>query len=397
MGTAGRRTPLPLKDFIFKRYGSFNVFQLLRLLQWKQREAASRASMVQEPERQIRFRADLSAAFPGREVTRLIERRPSPAAAIRESHPGASRTRRAPQEIIEIFTPNYCVASVLGPLPEPYTEWLRDQQRMREHTMSDFLDLFNQRLNALRYELKARQAIGLNNSSPEETPHAFYLASLMGMGQPELAAQMPLPQRAWLGLAGLLANRRKSASTVKHVLKLFLGPDANVKVEQFAGAWQDIEEDDRIALGRKNHALGSRSLLGRRVWDQQARIRILVSAMRFERFLELLPPAADQVASPHFERFAALLRLLTDRAYDCDVRLAVRADSIPRSILSTGGDQGRTLGRTARLQWTEDRGLRLGRTAWLNSAAKRENAGTPRVVHYLVRAFDTDPVARRAA
>lgn len=355
MATAGWRTDRPLKELVFERHGSFNVFQLLRLLQWKQRQPAGQ---------RLRFRADLSAAFPGREISRLEMRY---SALARGDGQGAQQ--------IEITTPNYCVASTLGPLPEPFTEWVRDQERARTHAMPDFFNIFNQRLNLLRFQLKARQTPGLNNARPEQTPHAYYLAALMGLGQPELAAQVPLPQRAWLGLAGLLSNCRKSASTVTHVLSLFLS--VPVKLEQQVGAWQTIEADDRIALGRHNHRLGQQSLLGRRVWDQQARVRLIVAPLPYKRFCLLLPPNGASGATPYFDAFEALLRLLLDRLCDCEVQLQALSKTIPASTLTalpepaTGGY----------------RGLRLGQTAWLKSK-DRAPAPPARRATYLVRAFD---------
>lgn len=354
MATAGWRTNRPLKELVFERHGSFNVFQLLRLLQWKQRQpAASR----------LRFRADLSAAFPGREISRL---------ALRYA-PLARGTGQS-EEQIEITTPNYCVAGTLGPLPEPFTEWVREQERARSHAMADFFNIFNQRLNLLRFQLKSRQTPGLNNAPPEQTPHAYYLASLMGLGQPELAAQVPLPQRAWLGLAGLLTNCRKSASTVTHVLSLFLS--APVKLEQHVGAWQTIEADDRIALGRNNHRLGQQSLVGRRVWDQEARVRLIIAPLAYERFCLLLPPNGTSGAAPYFDGFLSLLRLLLDRLCDCEVQLQALAETIPASTLTA----------LPRPQADGYRGLRLGQTAWLNG--KSASAQPARTATYLVRAFD---------
>lgn len=357
MATAGWRTNRPLKELVFERHGSFNVFQLLRLLQWKQKQPAGQ---------RLRFRADLSAAFPGREISGL---------ALRYS--SLARGNAQSEEQIEITTPNYCVAGTLGPLPEPFTEWVREQERARAHAMGDFFNIFNQRLNLLRFQLKARQTPGLSNARPEQTPHAYYLSALMGLGQPELAAQVPLPQRAWLGLAGLLTNCRKSASTVTHVLSLFLS--VPVKLEQNVGAWQTIEADDRIALGLNNHRLGQQTLVGRRVWDQQARVRLIVSPLSYERFCLLLPPNAASGAAPYFNGFLSLLRLLLDRLCDCEVHLQALTGTIPPSKLTA----------LPRPQADGYWGLRLGQTAWLNGKGKDGAQAQPaRTATYLVRAFD---------
>jgi type VI secretion system protein ImpH len=363
-----------VSELLFARYGAFNVFQLLRLLQWRDRTRAQRAAQPAAPERQLRFRADLSAAFPGREISAIKRTTP------RVDTLGEPPYQRQPgHEVVEISTPNYCVASALGPLPEPYVEWMRDLQRLRHHAMRDFIDLFNQRIHALRYDLKASLTPGLNHAPPQDTRQAYYLACLMGLGQPELAAQVPLGERVWLGLAGLLANQRRSVAALRQVLALYLG--APVEIEQQAGAWQPIEDDDRIALGRANHALGAGAVLGQRVWDQQARIRVVAGPLPFERFARLLPPAPNAAPGAGFARFAALLRLLLDRLCDCEVRLHVQPDSVPAAVLTA--------------QPGAQPGLRLGQTAWLQPdrrAADRSTSAT-----FMVRAFAAMNDDREAA
>jgi len=388
MATAGWRSNRPLSALVFEQHGSFNVFQLMRLLQWKKRRpAAARAVGEREwrplpagkqarPGRRLRFRADLSAAFPGNEIT-LLRARPDQADAPDGQYAAGGGA-------IDIDTPNFCIASAIGPLPEPFTEWLRELRRSREPAMEDFLNIFNQRLNVLRFELKARQTMALNHEAPEDTRQARYLAALMGMGQPQLAAQVPLPRRAWLGLAGLLGNARHSAFTVRHVLAQFVG--AETELEQLVGAWLPIEADNRIALGQRNHALGQQSVLGRRVWDQQARVRLTVAALPYENFCRLLPPndeerlaarpavTPDGAAAPAFDGFVALVRLLLDRQCDCELRLQA-AEAPPRALSAAPAPrQGR--------HW----GLRLGQTAWLGGAAGGD--APPARAGYLVRAYD---------
>jgi type VI secretion system protein ImpH len=377
MASSGWRTNSTLSELVFEQYGRFNVYQLMRLLRWKPRgkEARERQQARLEAwnvEQRFRFRADLSAAFPGREISGLKIAQPQPRSPMARAT--SSRHPALAPEIIEIKTPDYCVASAIGPLPEPFTEWVRDQEKSREHAMAAFFDMFNQRLNVLRFEMKANQTLGLNNLPPEETQHAHYLASLMGLDQTEQAAPLPLPRRTWLAAAGLLANCRKSAPAVTQILSLFVG--TKVTLMELVGAWQRIEEDDRIALGRVNHALGQRSVLGRRIWDQQARVRIEIAPLDYAHFCTFLPPGLGKFAGAsalpsHYHGFVALLRLLLDRLCDVEVRLQVRAETIPAGVLQEAPIEG-------------SRSLRLGQTAWLGSS---NDAGIRSVI-YLVPAYD---------
>lgn len=384
MATIGRRNDRTLKERMLRQYGDFNVFQLMRLL------LADPDSSL-PPEQRLRFRADLSAAFPAREFSQLGVR--------------AAQEGQEDEEVIEIRSANFCIASVLGPLPQPYTEWVRDLLRERNPAMADFFDIFNQRLNLLRFEFKGAQITALNSNPPEQTEEAHALASLMGLGSPHLAQQIPLAQRRWLGLAGLLANRRKCASNVEQILRLVLNMQfgsrrqaIKVSLLPLIGAWAQIEPEDRIGLGRSNHALGASSVLGKRVWDQQARVRLVIDSLDFAAMCALLPPNLLELASseavfanlpprtedndeapprPGHAHFSALLLLLLDRQVDCEVEIHVRQDSIPPSLLQVN-----------------EPGLRLGHSSWLRSVPDAKTpTGAMRPLRFLVQSHTT----RRAA
>ncbi len=348
---------------MLRHYGDFNVFQLMRLLL---SETADGAPVAQR----LRFRADLSAAFPAREFTQLK--------LLAEP----DRADGVATHSVEISTANFCIASVVGPLPESFTEWVREQAAARYTAMSDFLDIFNQRANVLRFQMKQTLTMGLHQTPPEQTGMAHCMAALMGLSQPQLASQLPLPARNWLGLAGLLANRRKQPSTIVHILSLAL--NAPVRLTPWVGAWQEIDEQDRCLLGRRNHRLGRNSVAGRRVWDQQSRFRIDIEVADYDALCRLLPPAlrpagaADIAGLSHFHMLDGLVRLLVDRLADCEVVLHVAA----------GGLRGVPLAQPARGQ--DGDSWRLGQTAWLMPAgAARGNDAVPREVRYLISTTDT--------
>lgn len=339
---AGQPNPA-LNRVVGEQYARFNVFQLVRLLRHQR-------GKVWPIGQRLRFRADLGAAFPGREITRLSQVRPMPAFRS-EAQP-----ERTMPDRIELRTANYCVASELGPLPEPFLEWVRDQERSGGYAMAAFLDVFNQRIHVLRHELKLRALRALDGALPAQTCYASQLAALMGMALPEQQVQMPLPMRSWLGLAGLLANSRKNAIVISRILSAYLG--VNARLESLVGAWCDIETIDRIELGRRNHALGQRSLLGRRTWDAHAGVRLIVGRLPYAACCALLPlcHADGQPPSAAHRGLVAMIRLLLDRHFDCEVCLNIDPNTVPPSRLTpdAGG---------------EYRGLRLGHTAWLGGKA----------------------------
>lgn len=362
MATVGRQSASSLNQAIAGQYARFNVFQLVRLLQHQ-------PGGTWPLEARLRFRADLRASFPGHEVTRLARAKSMPDFRHQTRFGKKMPTR------IELLTPNYCVASELGPLPEPFLEWVRDQERVGGHAMATFLDVFNQRVHVLRHELKVRALRALDPALPAQTRYAFQLAALMGVSLPAQQKQIPLPMRAWLGLSGLLIDTRKSAAVVTQILSAYLG--VHCRLQTLVGRWRDIVDADRIALGRKQHALGQQSLLGRRTWDVHASVRLYVGRMSYDALCALLPLRATrsddvQPASAH-RGLVAMIRMLLDRRFDCEVELSVDSATVPPSRLS--------------LPWLRGGlGLRLGQTAWLGT-----HKGLP--VRFTVHAFDAGGAA----
>lgn len=337
---SGRWRPSPaLNELVIAQYARFNVFQLMRLLL---RRGPGRNWPTGQ---RLRFQAELGAPFQGTEITRLAAvpaRKP-----VRDSAPAGTDPAR-----IALHTPNYCIGSELGPLPAPFLEWIRDQQRSGAGAMAAFLNMFNQRIQVLRYELKQRSVRALDPALPADTRYAEQLAALMGLALPGQQAQIPLPKRAWLGMAGLLINNRRSADVVAQVMARYLG--VPVRLQMLVGRWRDIEPGDRISLGRCTQRLGRSSLLGQRMWDSQAGVRLEIGRMTFERALALLPlrqsRALERLPQSRHAAFVSLIHLLLDRRHDCDVQVSIATDSIPPAWLTRAG---------------EGVGLRLGQTAWL--------------------------------
>ncbi|UVS98371.1 type VI secretion system baseplate subunit TssG [Burkholderia glumae] len=398
MASIGRHRYRTVRESMLRQYEDFNVFQLMRLM-------LSDTDKRLPIGRRLRFRADLSAAFPASEFTRVAAPPPVPsvpppasgarldpppgtAAAGGPPLPAAEAVPAAPRAF-EITTANLCVASVSGPMPEPFTEWARELAALRATAMADFFDIFNQRANVLRYELKQRLTPGLDDTPPDRTEAAGCLAALVGLGSPQLSSRVPLPQRAWLGIAGLLANRRRQGATLVEVLRVALG--ARVELTENVGAWHDLDERDRCALGRRNHRLGQTSVVGRRVWDQQARVRLEIGVLDYAALCRLLPPAPNPApaavpglaapAAPGYAMLSGLVKLLVDRLADVEIVLQVDDASIP--------DAGTPLPQPAR--GTDGSSMRLGQSAWLAGAPAHRHATRP--VRFLITTRDSGSLA----
>jgi type VI secretion system ImpH/TssG family protein len=329
-------------------------------------------------DRLLRFRGNLESSFPAHELPPRLGERDGHGHLILESG-------------------NYAVAGALGPLPEALVEQMVERVREGDVAMARFLDLFNHRLNVLRYRLKAAPRLALNRVAPARTDVAFMLKALMGMAVADgagrdstsLTGQVALDERSLLAIAGLLSNARRSPPVVTRVMGQFLSTP--VALRSLVGAWRSRSEPDLTRLGAQSHALGRSTRLGRRNWMPAARVEIEVAPLPYSRYCRLLPkPPPPFPSSPPIERFVhllhhppgdqsrklqSLIHLVLDRRQDAWVRLRLAPETAPASRL------------TAVPLNAGYYGLRLGQTAWLSADPDPSASEPPREARFLVPRF----------
>jgi type VI secretion system protein ImpH len=315
-------------------YAHFDWYQLVRLLlvERAQPDYTGTVESLTEPDSLIRFRADLSLAFPANEVTGVLD--------------------TSPDRQVTVLSPNYSVAGYLGPLPESLVEWLQERRAAGDRAMADFLDLFNHRIACLRYRARARLYPSLDPRAPQDTPWAARLAATMGLATPELTRQLPLPERTLLGLAGLLGNPRRNIDTLERSIACYFG--SRVQVLPLCGAWHSMPASDQTRLLRQNSMLGKTTLLGSRLWDQAAQLEIRIGPLPYTQLCEFLPTGA------RFPALVGLLRFLTDRQVDCRVCLLTDGSTAPR----------------ATLRYEKGGAEKLGQTTWLGQGSQEMRAAT---------------------
>jgi type VI secretion system protein ImpH len=361
MATIDWKSDRSLSDRLAHHFGEFNYLQMIRL--WLRQPGRKPAKLRDS----VRFNAELEAGFPSSEATRVqfMDEFDKPQSL----------------EILNITTPDFCIGSELGPLPEPFLEWMRDLDRAGQPTMKNFLDLFNNRLNQLRYETRAQFEPGLNNHAPERTQIAEHLRALMGVGSKEQADQIHMSPKQWLGMGDLLGNSRRSAAGVIQVLSTVL--KCPVRLVPLVGTWRTIDHADQHRLGQRR--LGVDSLLGRSTWDHQARVRLVIGPISYSQLIDLLPPApSTSTSAKRFDEVRSLLRLLLNRRHDVEMELSVDASTVPLSRVQAANHKSEARPAYA--------GLRLGLTAWLKSPKELVSVVNvlPRTptVRFLIPAFE---------
>lgn len=314
------RTPdRSVEERLFAEGWTFDFYQAVRLLEIG--KGAPSVGEQAEPAREaVRFRSEVSLAFP-------------PSDVVRVDRPG-------PGEKTPVVTVSFLgLAGAHGPLPHAVTELILERLWQKDPALRDFLDLFNHRLVSLLYRAHRLLRPSLAHERPGEGACAAAAFAFLGLRGPGLRHRSPFPDRGLLAFAGLLARRPLSAAALERLLAGTFGVPAAVR--QLVGRWLEIEPDQRTALGVRHHALGQGAALGSRVWDQQGKFEIRLGPLKLHQFLDFLPPGRG------FRSLAPLTRFAVDAAHDFDVRLTLEAGQVP----------------PCRLGW----GPRLGWSAWLKT------------------------------
>jgi len=348
MGTIVRLQDRTLSEHLIELQ-KLDSIQLLRVLSSVQTSSQPQAAKLKG----IQFRSDLSLAFPIQNNSNF-------------------ELDRNGHAIIQ--TVDFCLASVIGPLPEPFLEWIKELEQLGQTALRDFLDIFNNRLNHLRYQVRLGLQPGINNTHPSETLQAQRISALMGIQPDRASTQVPVPLISWLALGENLINVRRSASGLESVLTAYF--DCPVHAELLVPQWVPVGKFNEHYLGSRR--LGVDSILGRSIWDRQSCVRLVVGPISFEMLASVF--SYDQKLD--IKKIENIIRLINCQNQDVWINFKVHKVEIPFSILSN----------KARI------GLRLGKASWLKYKPDQSHPnslpagrlGETRTVQMLVKAREQE-------
>ena len=338
MAAFGRRTDASLEEVLFTRGYEFEFFQAARLLARMFPGQKAVGSTAKPEEEFVRFGALLSMAF-----------QPSAVHEIDHSDPAA------PARMTVAFLG---LTGIQGVLPLCYTEWMIERRAAKDDTLAAFFDLFNHRLLSLfyrawekhrppvQYELSAAR-----NQRPDAFTHSLF--DIVGMGTNGLRGRMRVEDESLLLYAGLIAQRPHSSTALRGILRDYFS--LPVEIDQCVGDWYELEEADRCYLSDEleRNQLEVGAFLGDAVWNQQARFRIRLGPLSFDRFREFLPDGRAMA------KLVELTRYLVGPAMAFDVQVFLRAREVPDCRLSDEGADA----------------PRLGWMGWLKTGAFVKDAG----------------------
>jgi type VI secretion system protein ImpH len=316
----------PLADVLFEEAHRFDFYQAVRLLETLYPRRVPPGEDVEPLKETVRFASTVGIDFPASDVAEAARPgRPTQPASMRVNFLG--------------------LAGALGPLPPPYTELILERTARKDTAFRDFLDIFNHRLVSFMYRARKKHRVPLDPKSPDQARVAQYLYALIGLGTGGLRGRMSVRDRSLLAYAGLLAQQPRSMAGLEVMLAHYFR--VPVRGVQMRGAWHRLDESQTTAIGLRgrNQRLGATAVLGTRVWDQQAGIRLRLGPLSFAEFTDFLPTGRA------WRPLCGLTRFWCGRELDFDVQLTLRAAQVPPARL--GATDGPRLGWTSWLKTRE--------------------------------------------
>ena len=270
-----------LREWLLNEPYRFEFYQAVRLLEAFRPQALLPGETQRSTQELVRFRSRVSLSFPASEVHEL------------------DWTSAVPRLTVNFLG----LGGALGPLPAPYTEMILEAKARKDHSATDFLDIFNNRLVMLMYRARQAHQPALTARPPHEGSFAQHLFALLGLALVATRNTLGFPAQRLLSYSGMLARQPRTAVGLEVMLADQFG--IRVRVQQFVGAWRQIDRSQWTTLGRAGHNqdLGAGAVLGTRAWDQAGRIALRIGPLTLDRFREFLPGSQVYAEGSRLTRF----------------------------------------------------------------------------------------------
>ena len=225
-----------------------------------------------------------------------------------------------------------------GVLPFHYTEMILKRHKMKDESLSHFLDLFNHRTISLFYQASNKYKLPIEYERKKLNPpttkarddHSQILLSLIGLGTKNLNNRLYVRDESLFYFSGLLSQQVKTTSGLKQILRNYF--NIPVEIKEFIGQWQELIEDVRTRLPGKENPLGQNNSLGRSVmlghkgWFAQGKINIVLGPLSKAQ-LHIFAPGTNALKSLN-----EIVQLYLGMEYSYDFIIKVNRADIPDKI-----------------------------------------------------------------
>lgn len=323
MASKNRRSAPGLIDQARAEPHRFEFFQLVRLLRLHY-SRAGRIDLASRPYADpLRFRSQLSLAFPPSEVSDLRFER-------------EGRVSPAGLPLSEMQVTFMGLVGPSGVLPRPYTELLLERHvQYRDDAAHAFLDIFSHRMTTLFYEAWQKYRFHIEHERQGSSRFDGYLLNLVGLSplaqqQKFEDGQSPLRRELFSYFSGLFSQKPRNALNLEVMLGFHFS--LPIRVRPFTGRWLNLESRQCTRLGYRNHRLGDSAVAGQRVWDYQSCIRIELGPLSLADYQHFQPGC-----EPH-RMLVELVRFYLGAELDFEVAPQLERRAVPLAQLGRSGN-----------------------------------------------------------
>lgn len=319
-----------IAEHLYANPQAFNFFQAVRLLDtinhekvaykpnWKQHPVGYDTTQKKET---VRFKIDPSLKYPDGHITTLQEAEINP--AKNSLHPAVAHI-----SFMGLTGPS-------GVLPMHYSELILEQNRNKDYAMRDFFDLFNHRTVSLHYRGWEKYRVQYNfervrREGQQTDNFSKLLKSLTGLTQTN---QHVVTDDSLLFYAGHFAQKRRSAASLESVLSDYFA--VPVKLEQFIGSWNRLQDSECTRTPSKDiphgqfNRLGKDTIIGKRVWYSQGKFRLQLGPLSQTQFKQFLP------GSDGLKKLKQITDTYISPELNYDIQLISEEQNIPQCQLAS--------------------------------------------------------------
>ena len=258
----------------------------------------------------------------------------------------------------------------LGVMPLPYTEWINDRVRAKDHTLRTFFDLFHHRLLSLFYQAWEKYRFPVAYERDRNDRFTRYLLAFLGLATEGLRHRLTVPDEGIAFYTALLGMQTRSSAALRQVLQDYFA--VPVEIEQFVGTWRPISENDQTRTGDEreySEQLTLGAIAGDEVWDQQSTARIVLGPLTLQQYLDFLPNGSA------YRPLCDLTEFFSRREIDFELQLVLQREETPGMVLQDEKKQAKPPAPPASQE--EPCELMLGWTTWIkNVPMTRDPADT---------------------
>ena len=342
MAPKSRRTSTTVSAQLAAAPEKFDFFQAVRLLEHIGIAEAKRHNIpppkaiggdARPSQEAVHFRATTSLVFPGNDILSL-------------QRSADSESRQDMQVSLMSLTGS------TGVLPFHYSELLQQRNRLRDTTLTSFLDMFNHRSLSLFYRAWKKYRYPINTESHKIAGaggNIFnqVILSLLGLGTKHTSEQLPLSIENIISVGGFLSRPIRPAQVVEKMLQFHLGMP--VSIDQFQPQWVAIPPDTRSSMAVDaytpgvNNQLGVNAMLGSSGWQVQSKFSVMLTNLNYQQLMQMRPDG-DYMA-----QLKTLTRFTVGSELEFDFKLTTQRKNLPLFKLTSSGDSQPILGWNTQL------------------------------------------------